>query len=452
MPPMNRKPKVPAASQKPTIHGPMAKERDAANAHSKEVETRLSDASKLASPARSANEKIDALTKSRDAANQHVGDLEKQLAATSETAAKLADAQKQIAALSADKSDVPKKMAKFPRSSPMPASRSINSPRIATSALKQVDKLNGKLADAAKEIVSVKGERDQIAAQRDQALADLKKARDASKHVDQLIAQNAELMQKVAADEKIIQQFRTDSPQKDKQIADLRKEVSDTKAMLTATQHDRDNLQSTLSELQQQYDSTTAELADLKANSAVSSSEKKTLTDENDLLRGIVLRELKQQARRDQAKRLVMSELSQLQVQSDTLLQQINLLGQPVVQLTEKEKGLFKDPWFDIPDADETVPAISIAAPKRSAANSSPVPAAAEDPAPRIPAPLPLPLLLPHPLPPGPPLLWNSPAGPLPAQPPKPSPTLPPRPPPLRRKARTANQSAFPPVKRFQPI
>ena len=79
-----------------------------------------------------------------------------------------------------------------------------------------------------------------------------------------------------------------------------------------------------------------------------------------------MLRELKAQARRDQAKKLVMDQLSQLKVQSDTLLTEINYLGEPVVQLTDKEKALFKDASLEIPDVDDSSMAISIAAPKQT--------------------------------------------------------------------------------------
>jgi Flp pilus assembly protein TadD len=362
------------AARKNTL---IAKQRDTALAHNKDIEAKYADASKLATQLDAANKKIASLTKDRDTATQHAADLDKQVDEASKTAAKLADAQKQIATLKTTDADAAKKNDELTAqlSDAHKQLGKLTSDRDA--AQKQITALDGKLADAQKEIASVKTDRDSIAAQRDQALADLAKARDAQKHVDQLIAQNATLMAKVAGDEKIIKDFKSDSPQKDKEIADLRKQVSDTKALLTATQQDRDNVQTTLNDLQQQYDSATSELASLKANKGVSDTEKQSLTDENGLLRGIVLRELKQQARRDEAKRLVMSELSQLQVQSDTLLQQINLLGQPVVQLTPQERTLFKDPSLDIPDAaDESSMDITIAAPRQK-----PLPSATPAPA-----------------------------------------------------------------------
>ena len=114
------------------------------------------------------------------------------------------------------------------------------------------------------------------------------------------------------------------------------------------------------------------------------------MTDENDLLRGIVLRQLKEQARRSEAKKLVMAELSKMQVQSDTLLQQINYLGQPITKLTPQEKALFKDPEIEIADAEESAMALSVAAPKpesaamAKASPSPPAPGVRRPPPPRM--------------------------------------------------------------------
>jgi tetratricopeptide (TPR) repeat protein len=355
----------------------IAQQRDAANAHAQDLESKYADASKLAAKLDAANKQIASLTKDRDDASQRADDLDTKLAATAKLAAKLADAQKQIATLKADAAQTAAKNSEI-ASQLADAHKQIDQITAdRDTARQQVTSLNGKLADAQTEIVSVKAERDQIAAQRDQALAELDKAKAAEKRVNELLADNTSLSQKLSADEKIIKDFKSGSPEKDKEIADLRKQVSDTQAMLTATQQQRDNVQSSLNDLQQQYDSTSAELTQLKANGAVGDTEKKTLTDENSILRGIVLRELKAQARRDQAKKLVMDQLSQLKVQSDTLLSEINYLGEPVVQLTDKEKALFKDASLDIPDADDSSSmAISIAAPKQTAdASASATPA-----------------------------------------------------------------------------
>jgi Flp pilus assembly protein TadD/uncharacterized coiled-coil DUF342 family protein len=369
----------------------IVQQRDAATAQVKDLQGKFADASKLAAKLDAANKQIAALTKDRDDATQRADDLDKQLASSSKTAAALVAAQKEIASLKAADTQTAAKSSEIDAKL-ADARKQINQITADRDNVRQqVTALNGKLADAQTEIVSVKTQRDQIATQRDQALAELSKARDAEKRVNELIADNNTLTQKLAADDKTIKNFKSDSPEKDKQIAELRKEVSDTKALLTSTQHDRDNIQSTLNDLQQQYDSTTAELTELKANNAVSASEKKTLTDENDLLRGIVLRELRGEAGRDQARRLVLTQLAQLGVQSDTLLKRIDYLGEPVVQLTDKEKSLFKDPAIDIPDASDSSLDFSFAAPKQpahtSAADSDGPPPSDAPPAPSTPAP-----------------------------------------------------------------
>ncbi|HEX4084823.1 MAG TPA: tetratricopeptide repeat protein [Chthoniobacteraceae bacterium] len=352
---------------------------DAANAHNKEIETKYADASKLAAQLDTANKRATTLARERDDANERADDLDGQLADAMKSVEKLSAAEKQIAALKAAGQQTGQQNSSLTDQLADAQKQITRLTGDRDAARKQLTTINGKLADTQKQIIAVKADRDQIAMQRDQALSDLAKARTAQKRVDELLAENTSLSSKLAADEKTIHDFKSGSPEKDKQIADLRKELSDTKATLTAAQQDRDNVRSSLNDLQQQYDSATAELADLKSKSNVSTTEKKTLTDENDLLRGIVMRELKEQARRDQARREVMTELSQMQIQSDTLLKQIDYLGQPVVQLSDKEKALFKDESLEIPDSDDSSMAISIAAPKQTASHTAQADAPAQD-------------------------------------------------------------------------
>lgn len=233
-----------------------------------------------------------------------------------------------------------------------------------------------------------------ITTERDKALAELGKAHDAQKKVDQLIADNSTLSQKLADAENTIKEFNSNSPHKDEEIASLRKEVSATKDLLAATQQQNAQFQSTISDLQNQLDSATSQLADVQA-SGVSAQEKKKYTEENDLLRGIVLRQLKEQARRDQSKKLVVAELQKLDVQSSALLQQIDYLGQPLVKLTPQEKALFKQPQIEITDSDSTSSMeFSIAAPKPDAEKTAPAESPAGSPQPQesaAPAPSPTP-------------------------------------------------------------
>jgi len=349
----------------------IVQERDAALASVQDLKVKFASASKLADKLDAANKEITTLTKARDDAKAQATQLDQELANTSQAAAQLVTTQKELAELKATDEEKAEKSKEIASKLEDAKSQIEQLTSDKEAAGQQIAELSGKLADAKNQIASVKAERDQIAAQRDEALAELGKAKEAEKRVNELLADNTTLTKKLADDDLIIKNFKSDSPDKDKQIAELRKEVTDTKALLASAQQQKDSVQATLNDLQQQYDSTTAELTELKAKTGISSSEKKTLTDENSLLRDIVVRQLKAQAVRDQTKRLVMDELSQLNIQSETLLKRINFLGEPVVQLSDKEKALFKDEPIDIPDTgDDTGMDIHVAAPKQSATPS----------------------------------------------------------------------------------
>lgn len=232
---------------------------------------------------------------------------------------------------------------------------------------------SAKLAEAQKRATALQEERDAMRGERDKAVADLAEARKANEQVDKLMADNSALTQKLSEAQKTIEAFSEDTPKKDAEIASLKKEVNDAKEELAASAKQNTDFQASMADLQGKLDTTTAELTQLKASGG-NAGEKKKLVDENDLLRGIVLRQLRDQARRDQSKKLVLAELAKLEVKSSALLEQIDYLGQPVVKLTEKERALFKQPQIAIAETESTD--ISIAAPMTSVPTESPAPAA----------------------------------------------------------------------------
>ena len=101
---------------------------------------------------------------------------------------------------------------------------------------------------------------------------------------------------------------------------------------------------------------------------------------ENDILRGIVLRQQKQEAGRAQTKKLVLGELAKLEINSKTLLKEIDLLSQPVVKLTPKELSLFRKSELQVsgteisanlPTDNDPAPAVDAGTPKT--ANAVPI-------------------------------------------------------------------------------
>ena len=94
---------------------------------------------------------------------------------------------------------------------------------------------------------------------------------------------------------------------------------------------------------------------------------------ENEILRGIVLRQQKQEAMRAQTRKLVLGELAKLDINSKTLLKEIDLLAQPVVKLSPTELKLFRKSELQVsgteisanlPTDAEPAPAVDAGAPK----------------------------------------------------------------------------------------
>ena len=67
-----------------------------------------------------------------------------------------------------------------------------------------------------------------------------------------------------------------------------------------------------------------------------------TLSKENTMLRSILDRQLKEQARREAARRLVLDEFKNLAVSTDALKTQMEVLSSPLLSLTDEEQGMLK--------------------------------------------------------------------------------------------------------------
>jgi Flp pilus assembly protein TadD len=210
---------------------------------------------------------------------------------------------------------------------------------------------NDQVAQKLKGVIS---ERELALKQRDEALDSLAKAKQGQQQLDKLMAENSTLMQKLNDAEKTISEFNATAPAKDTEIAALKKDLNETREKLSgALKQSQENLNA-MNDLQSQLETATSELSQVKAG-AVSAEENKKVADENTLLRNIVMRERKEEAHRDQEKKLALAELQRMHVQSDTLVQKINYLGQPVVKLTDQERALFKQPQIAISDADISI-------------------------------------------------------------------------------------------------
>ena len=236
----------------------------------------------------------------------------------------------------------------------------------ADDAQKERDTVSAKLTDAEKRNL-------QIIQQRDQATTQSATTKDAADKIQSLQNENELLNQKLAAAETSIAQLTTEAVKKKEELDGMQKELSTVKDQLATTRDQQDRSETTITELRQKLEVDAKQMDDLKTKGA-SSEDLARMTGENNLLKGIVMRQLRADAVRANSRKLVSDELARLEVQSNVLNEQIEQLGRPTVQLTDDERNLFKEPVVEVSDADPSALAAKITAIKPKAPGDSPAP------------------------------------------------------------------------------
>ncbi len=233
-------------------------------------------------------------------------------------------------------------------------------------AEKEKEATASKLSQADEQIASVTKERDQL-------IADVQSGKEARERVETLVAENSDLQKKLADAEKTVREISDDKPKKEQEIADVKRQVEQLRQQLASSQKQNHDYEVTVGELRTQLEETNGELAKAKLNGA-NPEETARLTKENEMLRAIVMRERQEEARREGAKKLMLAEFEKLQIKSDTLNQQIELLAQPVTKLSPEELALLREPVVVTSDANPAVVTASFALPKQGATAANPGP------------------------------------------------------------------------------
>ena len=256
-----------------------------------------------------------------------------------------------------------------------------------TAATKERDEANNKMAQAEKQITDLAKERDeaktkanqagqQVAAvtkERDNALAQLKGLKGGEQRIAVLIAENSTLKQKLADAEKAVRELSDDKPKKEKELAAVKQQIDQLQQQLAASHKQNQDSEAKLVTLRSQLDEANTQLQQAKLT-GITAEETARLTKENQILRNIVIRERQEEARRDQAKKLMLAEFDKLKVKSDTLTQQVELLAQPVTRLTDEELALLRQPVVSISDNNPGTMNASFAFAKKTTTTSSPPP------------------------------------------------------------------------------
>jgi predicted Zn-dependent protease len=189
----------------------------------------------------------------------------------------------------------------------------------------------------------------------------------------QLQDQLAKLSTKGSSDEEAAGQLR-------KELDQLKAEVAASKGKIATLQSSADKTK----ELEEKLAQKESQLARLKKRKGVQDNEPDAKTaDENSLLRGIVLRQVKEEAKRAQAARLLEEEMKKLNVQSQSLHEQVAVLSAPAAVLTPEERHLFKEDQLVVIEEGGGSMQASVAAPLPSSETG----AVANQPAAASPAP-----------------------------------------------------------------
>ncbi|MEP6810646.1 MAG: tetratricopeptide repeat protein [Chthoniobacterales bacterium] len=212
-----------------------------------------------------------------------------------------------------------------------------------TAAEKEKESASSQLEEANSQVASVTKERDDL-------LGQLKNSKAAEERVAALVTENSDLQKKLADAEKTVREISDDKPKQEQEIADVKRQVEQLRQQLAGSQKQNQDSETTIADLRSQLEETGAELAKAKTAGA-NPQDTARLTKENEMLRAIVMRERQEEARRDQARKLMLSEFDKLQIKSETLNQQIELLAQPITKLSADELALLRQPVVGTSDA-----------------------------------------------------------------------------------------------------
>lgn len=224
-------------------------------------------------------------------------------------------------------------------------------------ARKEAETAQGEVQTLSVRVAELEGERTQLVEARDQAQHEAAEAKTALEKNAELIEANRRLEEKLAEASEKITGMESDGVAKTKIITDLQTDLDKVRGELAETQvrlkDDRerfDKLQAVNDQLLKEYDEVTGVLAAVKLGD-VTAAEAKLLQQENEVLRGIIMRQIKEQARREQAYRLAQEEVTRLEIRSDTLNDRINELAKPTLELTEAEQEMLKRPVVTLLDS-----------------------------------------------------------------------------------------------------
>ncbi|MEM7144996.1 MAG: tetratricopeptide repeat protein [Verrucomicrobiota bacterium] len=213
-------------------------------------------------------------------------------------------------------------------------------------ASRKTAELAAALNQSEKEVALLKEERGQLIAERNQMATIIGKIQTGgSVDIQRMVALNDNLRRQLDIAQTSAGQIAQDNAE----VQQLRHQVATISQDLEIARAENKTYRSQITSLTDRLQDVSTQLASA-AEAGISDPRAR---EENQMLRDIILRQLRQQARRQQAKELVMAELAKLEDTSATLLTQIEELTGAEVALNDTELAILgSNPAASSPDPD----------------------------------------------------------------------------------------------------
>jgi Flp pilus assembly protein TadD/predicted nucleic acid-binding Zn-ribbon protein len=241
------------------------------------------------------------------------------------------------------------------------------------SALRQrIIQLTGDLESARTELKQAKADLDQALTDKKGLQEKLSSGAPADANVAALQQENTALRTKLASTEESLKKAAG---------GDMAGEMSSLRGQVDSLEKKLAEANAKSAELTRANEDYKKQIADLTGKLQMAGTAGKsdsTLAKENAMLRSILDRQLKEQARREAARRLVLDEFKNLAVSTEALKTQMEVLSSPLVALSEEEEGMLK---VSAPSLVAPEPAAPPAAAAGGAAGAATLSSAAEKPA-----------------------------------------------------------------------
>jgi len=230
------------------------------------------------------------------------------------------------------------------------------------SALRQkIIALTGDLESTRTELKQAKNDLEQALTEKKQLKEKLSASPAPDANVAKLQEENAGLRQKLTATEESLK--KAAGGELSGEMTSLRGQVDSLEKKLAEANARSAELTRATDDYKKQIASLTTQL---QATGSAGKSDS-TLAKENAMLRSILDRQLKEQARREAARRLVLDEFKNLAVSTEALKTQMEVLSSPLVSLSNEEQDMLK---FSAPSLVTPAPAAP-AAPATSSSTSN---------------------------------------------------------------------------------